>query len=379
MLYFEGIIHQSLKDKQIVCGDYPAITRTKNGSYFGVFDGIGSGIYANIAATECANRWAGMIENGLSFSETCEHIAASMHKARSQEFPFTAFSAASFTNNGKCIIYTYEAPKPILIRDGVVQVLEPHYYTVGYEIIGESRAEFEPGDKLLIFSDGVSQAGLGQGYSFGWGEAGFANYCKFHMKDKEDQAFLEEVADYCKLISGEAHRDDTTIIMVNCRQPKQLSVFSGPPSKREKDAVFAKAFAKSEGKHLICGSTTADVLSRELKRKISIKTKALGFQSPPEYAMEGADMVTEGAMVLNQVSNILDADEVEISNETSPERIAKLLLEADVIHFYIGNAKNKAHQMLVFRQLGIKERADILKEIESKLRKKGKMIYWEYY
>jgi hypothetical protein len=35
--------------------------------------------------------------------------------------------------------------------------------------------------------------------------------------------------------------------------------------------------------------------------------------------------------------------------------------------------------MLVFRQLGIKERADILKEIESKLRKKGKMIYWEYY
>ncbi|HOO32371.1 MAG TPA: SpoIIE family protein phosphatase [Thermotogota bacterium] len=379
MLYFEGIIHQSIKDKQIVCGDYTAITRTKSGSYFGVFDGIGSGIYANIAATECATRWAGMIENGLSFSETCEHIAASMHKARIQEFPFTAFNAANFTNNGKCIIYTYEAPKPILIKNGVVQILEPHYYTVGYEIIGESRAEFEPGDKLLLFSDGVSQAGLGLGYSFGWGEEGLVNYCKLHMKDKEDRVFLDEVSEYCKLISGERHHDDTTLIMVNCRQPKQLSLFSGPPSKKEKDLVFANAFKNSDGKRLICGSTTADVISKGLNRKIRMKEKSLGFQSPPEYAMEGATMVTEGAMVLNQVSNILDAEEIEITMETSPERIAKLLLEADVIHFYIGNAKNKAHQMLVFRQLGIKEREEILKDIESKLKKKGKMIYWDYY
>jgi len=379
MLCYEGIMHQSLKDKQIVCGDYIKTTRLKNSYYFGVFDGIGSGIYANITAIECGERWAGMVEKGLSFSETCEKLAAGMHKARTEDFPFTAFSCAAMTANGKGTIYTYEAPKPVLIRNGLVRILEPKYYTTGYEIIGESKAQFEPGDLLLLFSDGVSQAGLGNGYTLGWGEKGVAQYCRGQLDDSGPKTFLKALAEKCKRISGNKHYDDTSLLLIHCDQAKHLSVFTGPPGKKELDPKFAEDFQQAPGKKLVCGSTTVDILARELDLEVKLKEKGLGFNSPPEYTMPGAEMVTEGAMVLNQVSNILDADEIEITDMSSPERLTTQMLEADVIHFHVGDAENKAHKLLTFRQLGIKERRIILEEIEDKLKRKGKMIEWEHY
>ncbi len=379
MLFYESITHQSFKHGQIVCGDYISSARLKSGSYFGVFDGIGSGIYANITAIECGNRWLGMIENALSFSETCEMLASSMHKARSRAFPFTAFNCARLTGGGHGQIFTYEAPKPVLMRNGMLHVIEPNYYTVGYEIIGESKVTLEEGDQLLLFSDGVSQAGLGESYTFGWGETGFAEYYAKQRKELDNTALLERVAEECRIISGGRHEDDTSIILIKCRSPEHLNIFTGPPSTKEKDKVFAKAFKKAQGKKIICGSTTTDIFARELNETIKLKEKGLGYNSPPEYEMKGAEMVTEGAMVLNQVSNILDADEIEITTDTSPERIALLFYRADIIHFHVGNARNKTHQLLPFRQLGIKERSEVLKDIAEKLKAKGKMVYFDYY
>ncbi|MEA1884217.1 MAG: SpoIIE family protein phosphatase [Thermotogota bacterium] len=380
MYFYESVVKQAIKHNQMVCGDYISCTRLKTGSYFGIFDGIGSGIYANITATECATRWSTMIEKGLSFSETCEKIAAGMHEARTKAFPFTAFNSAKLTPKGHVQVFTYEAPKPIMIRNGVIHIIEPHYYTVGYEIIGESRATVEPGDQLLMFSDGISQAGLGNGYALGWGEQGVLEfYSKNRFFIKEEGKMLETLLEHCKKLSGDKHCDDTSIMIINCKPPRHLNLFTGPPSTKDKDKIFAEAYKKAKGNKLICGSTTADILSRELNEPIKLREQGMGFNSPPEYAMKGADMVTEGAMVLNQVSNILDADPIEVTEETSPERISGMFYNADVIHFHVGNAKNKSHQLLPFRQLGLKVRYDVLKDIEQKLKQKGKTVYFDFY
>ena len=190
---------------------------------------------------------------------------------------------------------------------------------------------------------------------------------------------MKRVLEQCKALSDGNHADDTTIMLINCNPPRHLNLFTGPPSTKDKDKIFAEAFKKAKGTKLICGSTTADILSRELNEPIKLSEQGMGFNSPPEYAMKGADMVTEGAMVLNQVSNILDADPIEVTEETSPERITGLFYNADVIHFHVGNAKNKSHQLLPFRQLGLKVRYDVLKDIEHKLKKKGKTVYFDFY
>ncbi|HPF17066.1 MAG TPA: SpoIIE family protein phosphatase [Thermotogota bacterium] len=388
MYYYESMSKQAIKHNQTVCGDVLENTRIKSGSYFGVFDGIGSGIYANIAATECASRWSAMIERGLSFSETCEKMATLMHKARTHPFPFTAFNCAKLTSKGHVQIFTYEAPKPVMVRNGVVHVIEPRYYTVGYEIIGESKTSVQAGDQILLFSDGVSQAGLGNGYKMGWGETGLLEFYNKICSEKSGEGskgqtkppeLLECILDQCKNLSGGKHYDDTSMLIISCKVPKHLHIFTGPPSAKDKDKFFAAAFQKASGIKMICGSTTADILSRELNEPIKLKEQGMGFNSPPEYAMKGAAMVTEGAMVLNQVCNILDADPIEVTEETSPERIANHFYNADVIHFHVGNAKNKSHQLLPFRQLGLKLRYDVLKDIEQKLKQRGKTVFFDFY
>jgi hypothetical protein len=37
---------------------------------------------------------------------------------------------------------------------------------------------------------------------------------------------------------------------------------------------------------MICGSTTADIVARELNRRVELVDSNLGFASPPEYRME---------------------------------------------------------------------------------------------
>ena len=54
--------------------------------------------------------------------------------------------------------------------------------------------------------------------------------------------------------------------------------------------------------------------------------------------------------------------------------IAKMLLEADVINFFAGDAQNRAHNDVAFKQIGIVEREAILKLIVEKLDEKGKII-----
>ena len=179
MKFFEDIVRQAIKNGKIVCGDSFLSERSFDYTEFVLCDGIGSGVYANIAAISCASRISELIRSGLSQGHACEMVADSMHRARQEEIPFSAFSAARILHDGQFAVYSYEAPEPILIRKGTATVLKPRFYTSGYEVIGESSGTLNLGDSLVLCSDGATQAGLGHGYTFGIGAEGLAEYLNY--------------------------------------------------------------------------------------------------------------------------------------------------------------------------------------------------------
>ena len=132
-------------------------------------------------------------------------------------------------------------------------------------------------------------------------------------------------------------------------------------------------------KHAVCGSTTAEVLARELGREIRLKSAGTSFGNPPEYTMAGIDMITEGAVVLNQINNILDENPELFVHNTPAERLCSMLMEADVVTFIIGRSINDAHNELVFKQLGILPRDTTIRLISEKLKGKGKLVVTEYF
>jgi hypothetical protein len=378
--FFEDIVGQALKRGKIVCGDSTLCERTIDFTEFVLCDGIGSGVYANIAAISCASRLIELFKSGVSQGAACEMVADSMHRARQEDIPFSAFSAARILHDGQFTVCSYEAPEPIFIRDGTASVLKPRFYTAGYEVIGESSGTLGVGDSLVLCSDGATQAGLGHGYTFGIEADGLADYINRCLSRGVTLRELpEKILEMTEQISAGRHEDDTTVAILNCREAHEITMLSGPPSAKAKDRPFVERFMTSTGTRVVCGSTTAEILARELKRDIHLKSAGTSFGSPPEYMMDGVDMITEGAVILNQIYNILGENPDHFAFGSPVERLCALLLKADVITLMVGRSVNDAHTDLVFKQLGIRPRDATIRLISQKLKEMGKLVVEEYY
>lgn len=381
MMFFEDTIRQALKAGQSTCGDYCMCERNIESTVLVVCDGIGSGIYANIAAISCANRLMELFRTGISFAAACEMVADSMHRARTEDIPFSAFTAVKMLYDGNFTIYTYEAPEAVLIRNGTAAPVKPRFYTVGYEAIGEAFGSLGLGDSLMVFSDGITQAGLGNGYNMGVGADGIAAYLnrKLSENDKIDADTLEDLLKYTSRLSGGFHADDATAAMLRCREANQINIMTGPPSQRGMDGALVQRFLSEEGLKLVCGSTTADIVSRELHKDVELVGSSRGFGAPPEYVIGGIDLVTEGAIVLNQVNNILGEDPEHFVENTVVERICRIMQDADIVRFLVGSAINDAHSMLLFKQMGVRPRMATVELIAEQLKKMGKLVTIEHF
>ena len=375
MKFFEDVTLQVNKRQHPVCGDFVLCDKTMAHTLFILCDGIGSGVYANVSAIFCANRLMELFSSGVSQRDAVEMVAASMHRARSEDIPFAAFSMAKILNNGHFVIYSYEAPCPLIIEDGRARPLSQHYFTAGYESVAEASGILQLGDSLVLCSDGVTQAGLGRG-SFGIGKEGLAAFINRSLRKSQDLATLaHDIVDMTAAVSGNIYADDTTVAFLNCRLAKELTVFTGPPVDRSQDSQLAERFLSAGGQAVICGSSTADIISRETKREIRMrKPAAMSFDSPPEYQMEGAKMVTEGAIMLNQLYNIIDEDPRNFVEKTPAERLCVLLQDADVITFIVGGALNDAHSNILFKQVGVRSRNTMVQLLIEHLRSMGKLV-----
>jgi hypothetical protein len=316
----------------------------------------------------------------MSIRQISETVAASMHRARKEEVPFSAFSTVVILPDGSFTAYSYEAPKPILIQNNRAMVLNPRFYTAGFEVIGEVSGTLHLGDSLLLFSDGVSQAGLGHGFGMGIDSEGVADFINRSYKPSDRISCIpENVLAMCKQISGNRFEDDTTLAMLHCREAKQLTLLSGPPSKKSLDAIYAADFMEKPGKKVISGSTTIDIISRELGLEVVTLSMGNNFGQLPEYWMDKVDLVTEGAITLNQVYNIMDEPPEKLTDGSVVEKLCALLHDADVVHLMIGNAVNTAHEDLIFKQIGIHVRKATLRQLIDKLKTLGKLVIERYY
>ena len=380
MKFFDDFLCQTNKQNYTVCGDYCICERTAAGMIYVVCDGIGSGVYANISAINCASRILELFRRGISIRMTSEMVAASMHRARKEDIPFAAFSAAVILPDGQFTAYSYEAPNPILMKNNHATVLAPRFYTAEFEVIGEVSGLLQIGDSLLLFSDGVSQAGLGHGYGMGIGSDGVSDYINRNHKPHDSVANLpHRIVETCKTISAGNYEDDTTIVIIHCREAKELTLLTGPPSKQSLDHDYASDFMNASGQKVICGSTTTDIIARELGLDVVTLSIGNSFSQLPEYWINGTDLVTEGAVTLNQVYNILDEPIERLSGNSVAERLCLMLRESDAIHLMIGNASNTAHEDLIFKQIGVHLRKAAIQQIADKLKNIGKLVIKRYY
>jgi hypothetical protein len=178
---------------------------------------------------------------------------------------------------------------------------------------------------------------------------------------------------------GFQSKDDTSCGIVYFREPRELLICTGPPFNKEDDVQLADAVREFDGKKIVMGATTGDIISRELGLKIEDIFKFEDPELPPLNVMEGIDLFTEGILTLNKVEKILKAYNPNLKLGRGPaDEIVKLILESDAIKIIIGTRINIAHQdphlpvELEIRRTVVNRIAQLL---EEKLLKKVNISY----
>ncbi|OPX83795.1 MAG: hypothetical protein A4E53_04397 [Pelotomaculum sp. PtaB.Bin104] len=225
-------------------------------------------------------------------------------------------------------------------------------FTLAREPVSESTGVLRDGEALVLMTDGITQAGLGRMPGFGWGTEGVNSFFNYNLYREMPLADIaHETLAKASELSGGDHPDDASIAILSCREANVLNLMTGPAANRRNDKNFVAGFMEAEGYKAVCGSTTADVVARILKVPVEVIELSESFSQPPIYRIEGVDLVTEGAVTLNQVYNILDEDPEKYNSNSGVSDLGRVMLKADIIKFFIGNARNPGHVDISFKQM----------------------------
>jgi hypothetical protein len=339
-----------------VCGDvYLARYFKEEGRNIIVLsDGMGHGVKANMLGTLTATMAINFTREHKETPRIAETILKTLPVDSEKNSSFATFSIVDIEPDALTTIIEYENPQCMVLRE--TEIYNPEWTClllntdrkVGREIMTCSfQAQIE--DRIILFSDGVVQAGMGSTYSpLGWGLENVQQFILEIVKaDKDinssDLAFRVISEAYKK--DGFQCKDDTSCVVIYFRKPRKLLVCTGPPSLPEKDKEMAQKVKDFEGKKIICGGITGEIISRELN--LSIDETPLNYdpELPPMNRMENIDLLTEGIITLNKVNNILNSYNSSYEFSKSPaDQIVELLLSSDDIYFLIGTSINEAHQ-----------------------------------
>ncbi len=369
---------QSPKHPGQPCGDVFSWRRSPAGTLLILADGLGSGVTANLDATLFISWLRKHLEDGISLRQAMERVVRTSRKARTEDVPFAAISTARIRPDGSAVILGYEAPPPLVVSDRCATLPRHHTLTMANETVRESHCHLHAGDALFLFSDGITQAGLGAEHPRGWTINGARK--RIHHLAQSGKTF-EDIAhmihDEAREMSDEGH-DDTSVILARCREGGVVNIFTGPPSEPHADEEIVRRFFQADGHHIICGGTTAEIAARETGEVIDMVQNPNSRITPPRSLIDGVDLVTEGSISLNQLYNIWEEEPERLEEESAVTDLYHYLHDADRVHFLVGQADNPANGDIKFSQQGILTRQKIIPLLAEKLNEAGKLVEIEW-
>ncbi len=351
-------------------------------------DGLGSGIKAGVLSTLTATMAMKFVASDIPIKRAANIIMSTLPVCKERGISYATFTLVDIEPNSSVRIMEYDNPGYILVREKTV--VEPIKQCTPIErkrakgapareaVLFYSDYRARAGDRLVFFSDGVTQAGMGARLTpMGWGASSVQEFILASIEANPGVSARElarSVVTAAQQHDSYCAKDDITCGVIYFRHPRDMLVVSGPPVNRERDDEMARDFTSFRGRKVICGGTTANILSRELERPLRLIMKNIDPVVPPMSVMEGADLVTEGIITLGTVAELLErgasiggSAALESARENAATKIVELLLDSDRITFVVGTKINEAHQdpnMPVELEI----RRNVVKKIQSLLR-----------
>jgi len=389
-MYFVDTFYNSLnKHGEELCGDHVEIVTVPDGKIMVLADGMGSGVKANILATMTSKIAATMLREGSSLEETIDTIVHTLPVCNERHLAYSTFTIIKAFHTGEVYAAEFDNPSIFLLRDGEDVPIEKVKKVINDKIIFESSFKLDEKSLLVAVSDGVVHAGVGKSLALGWRWNNVNEFLKpLSAEDMATLSVTNKVLNECQNLYENEPGDDTTVLAVKLRELETINLFTGPPLNPDKDEDIIEKILSQEGKVVVCGGTTAGIVSKKLGKEMEIDLSTMTNDIPPAGRIEGIELVTEGVITINKtISIIKNYMNPEINRKTAMQALkannaaamlARLLIErCDKLNIWVGQAVNPVHQEsdypmgIIFKMNQIKELANIT----EKLGKEVKLMY----
>ncbi|MDR0524976.1 MAG: serine/threonine-protein phosphatase [Spirochaetaceae bacterium] len=387
-MFIETASYQVKKKGESAPGDVFLSQKSRSGARIVsvLSDGLGSGVKANVLASLTATMLSKFVLMDIPPGRAAEIMIDSLPVCRERGLAYATFTLVDARHDMSARIIEYENPPLFILRNGELLTLEKERVPIERkkkntgpqnETLFLSNLSALPGDRIIFFSDGVTQAGMGgDAHPAGWGIGNARNRVITAVRSNPSisaMALAQALVQSAEYADRKGPKDDISCAVVYFRKPRDLLVLTGPPFRPESDREFVRFFSEFPGRKIISGGTTGQIIARGLGRTITGDTTAYSGDQPPAAKMEGADLVCEGILTLGTVAEELSAGSAAQSGAPSPSaRIRELLLDSDRITFLVGTKINEAHQdpsmpvELEIRRNVVKRIAELLEETYMK-------------
>jgi serine/threonine protein phosphatase PrpC len=319
-------------------------------------DGMGHGVRANVLATLTAT---------ISLNFSMEHkdanaLAGIIMKAlpvcSEKEISYATFTIIDVSMEYDTVsILEYDNPQTLIMRGN--QIYEPEWTHIKYgeevkdkRVMDLKKCSFVPQieDRIIFCSDGITQSGLERGIAMGWGRNNLIKFVREIIETTPTISAANLAQRVVKRASANdlnTPKDDLTCGVIYFRHPRKTILCTGPPFSPEKDKEFASILKKFNGKKIVSGATTTEIIARELNRTVTDEERT-DATLPPSSKIDGIDLVTEGVLTLSKATyllNTLDFNSNTQFGKGPADEICKLLLDSDEIYILVGTKINEMH------------------------------------
>ena len=366
-----------------LCGDHvDVIEHGENSTVIVLADGLGSGVKACILSTLTSRIISTMLAEGLSLEECVSTIAATLPICSVRGVAYSTFTILHLIENETVEIIQYDNPDVIFIRNGEIFHYPKQELNIDNKKIQKYVINLQENDCMVAMSDGCPHAGIGRAFNFGWKWEDIADFMKtVYIAGHTAKNLATMLVDECNKRYGKRPGDDATACVVKVRKREPMNVLFGPPRNRDDCDRMMSLFFSKEGKHIICGGTTASIAAKYLGKEVKTSLNFESADIPPVAEIEGVDLVTEGVITMSRVieyaKDALGKNELYehwAFKRDGASMICRMLFEeATDINFFVGRAVNPAHQNPDL-PITFNIKMNLVEELSACLRQMGKRV-----